>query len=84
MMAEALDAIGVACRYSLEPIAQGRAIYGEDSLQALLLALRTCGAELASFTQRGGSVEYRPDGDGTAGPPWEPSTTFGDLFRPPK
>ena len=72
------------CSYSLDPIAKGRPIYGADNLQPLLLALRMCAGELALFEQRGGSVEYPPDADGTPGPRWDPSTTFGAFFRVPQ
>lgn len=71
------------CSYNLEPIATGRPIYGADNLQALLLALRMCGVELALFERRGGRIEYPPAEDGSPGPPWEASATFGAFFRVP-
>jgi len=71
------------CWYTLEPVVKGRNIFGSDSLQALLLAIRMCAMELAMFEERGGRVEYLPAEDGTPGPRWDPSTTFGALFRLP-
>lgn len=71
------------CSYSLDPIVAGRPIYGVDNLQALLLALRMCGVELALFERRGGRIEYPPDEDGNPGAAWEPSATFGAFFQVP-
>lgn len=71
------------CSYSIEPLVKSRAIYGMDNLQALLLALRTCGVELALFEQRGGRIELPPDDDGNPGARWEPSATFNEFFRVP-
>src|SRR5438105_1316534 len=71
------------CWYGIEPIDKPRAIYGADHLQALLLALRMCGGELAVLTDRGGRIEYPPDADGNPGQPWDPSSTFRELFRAP-
>jgi len=32
---------------------------------------------------RGGRIELPPDEDGNPGEPWDPSTSFGPLFRLP-
>lgn len=71
------------CSYCIEPLVKSKAIYGVDTLQALLLALRMCGLELALFEKRGGRIEYPPDADGHPGDRWEPATTFNELFRVP-
>jgi hypothetical protein len=71
------------CFYNLDPVVAGRAIYGDNSLQALLLALRMCGVELALFERRGGRVEFPPDETGSPGSRWDPSATFGAFFQVP-
>ena len=71
------------CWYNLEPLEKPCAIHGVDNLQALLLALRACGAQLALFERRGGRIEYPPDADGNHGEPWEPSVVFGEFVRLP-
>ncbi len=71
------------CSYNLDPITPARAIRGVDELQALLLALRMCGAELALFARRGGRIEYPSEDDGTPGGTWDPAATFGAFFQAP-
>jgi len=71
------------CSYNLDPIVAGRPIYGIDNLQALLLALRMCGVELALFERRGGRIEYPPDENGNPGPAWDASSSFGAFFQAP-
>ena len=71
------------CSYGIEPLAKTQAIFGADDLQALLLAVRMCGVELALFQRRGGRIEYPPDADGHPGESWDPSATFAEFFRVP-
>lgn len=71
------------CSYTLDPIVKGHPIYGSDALQALLLALRMCGMELAMFEARGGKIEYPTSAEGTPGERWDPKPTFGSFFRLP-
>lgn len=71
------------CSYALDPVVKGRPIYGSDSLQALLLAIRMCGMELAMFEARGGKIEYPGATGETPGERWDPTATFGSFFRLP-
>lgn len=72
-----------ACQVALDGMEAQRPIYGESTLQSLLLASRYLGMRLHDFLSRGGRVLYPPEGDGGKDANAELSAVFGSFLREP-
>jgi hypothetical protein len=72
-----------ACQVALDGMERSVAIYGDSTLQALLLASRYLGMRLHDFLSRGGRVLYPPDADEGDDTDVALSALFGSFLREP-
>jgi len=75
-----------ACVVALDGLEAGVTIFGDSTLQALLLSAQYLGISLPGFLSRGGRVLWPPDHGDADGPETDLDLTdlFGPLLRQPK